>query len=56
MVILMGECERCGDTETEENPLFEMGIQLTEEYWMLCDPCIDSFEEWIENTGKEDYE
>ena len=44
----MTACSRCGRVESEDLPLFELEIQLTEEYWMLCDPCLDEFTEWLE--------
>lgn len=44
----MSKCSKCGLPESEERPLFEMRIELTDEYWMLCDPCIEDFTEWLE--------
>ena len=43
----MSECSRCGTVESESLPLYEMEIQLTGEYWMMCEPCIEKFTEWL---------
>jgi len=32
------------------NPLIEVKVPLTGEYWMLCDPCIDDLDRFL-NTG-----
>jgi len=41
-------CERCGRPESDVGRLIPLDIQITNETWDLCDPCIDAFEEWVE--------
>ena len=42
------KCEKCGQEETEMVPLIEVRVPLTDEFWMLCDPCIDNVKRYID--------
>jgi len=53
----MAECAKCGVQESERKPLYELRIPVSDEWWMMCDPCLDDMVEWIDadtNEGNTD--
>lgn len=47
-------CYKCGKIGDDRNPLIEVSIDLTGEYWNLCDPCIDKMVDWLNTGGERD--
>jgi hypothetical protein len=47
-------CDRCGNEETETEPLVLIEMGLTANEWLLCGSCIEKFLLWVEPGYSQD--